>query len=648
MAEVSIDGLAQELAETAVLLEALSDAVVCIDAAGTIVMVNEAAADLFGYGAKALTGRLFDGLLHSTDRRAYAHDFRQFTETPDVRQRVTGETLTAVRADGAEIPVEISLARLATSSGMLVVAIVRDPGLRSAMACAAREAAERLRLSLEGADLGSWHWDAHSGKLEVNERWLTMLGLDVPTTVPTIDLWHSLVHPEDMPVLERLITDVINRPDGYRFSVEIRARHSDGHYVWILDKGAVFARDAEGRPLRIVGTHMDITDRVTLEEQLQQARRLEAVGKLTGGIAHDFNNLLTVILGNAEWLLQGAAQDPARLEQARMIVEAARKAGELTKRLLAFARKQPLSPEAVNCNHLLREMVPLLRRTLGEHIDIDLRGGDEVLAVSADVAQLENALLNLCINARDAMADGGRLTLETGLVDLDAAQAATLVDVQPGQYVLIAVTDTGCGIAPDVLHRVFEPFYTTKEAGQGTGLGLAMVYGFIRQSGGHVSLSSEPGRGTTVRMYLPREGRHAVAPAAADTSALPMVPGKETVLVVEDDEPVRRLAVSQLRELGYTVLEASNGVEALEIIERGAGIQLLFSDVVMPGGMNGWQLAGTARQRLPDLRVLLTSGYTEHQQVLLDEGADAQRLRKPYGRAELAQHVRATLDDAGS
>jgi len=381
-----------------------------------------------------------------------------------------------------------------------------------------------------------------------------------------------------------------------------------------------------------------------LNARLRQSQRLEAVGQLTGGVAHDFNNLLTVVLGNAELLAEQCEANPQQRMLAEMIGAAAQRGADLTQRLLAFARKQALDPKAVDLNQLVAGIDPMLRRTLGEHIEIELIRGAGLWLALVDQGQLENALLNLCVNARDAMPTGGRLTLETANARLDADYAERNIDVLPGQYVMLAVSDTGGGIAPGNLQRVFEPFFTTKEKGKGTGLGLAMVYGFIKQSFGHVSIYSEAGQGTTVKLYLPRpigEQAETSEPARSDVP----VGGTETILLVEDDEGVRRYACEQLRSFGYRVIEAADGPSALAIIEQRDDLDLLFTDVVMPGGMNGRALADAARQVRPGLRVLYTSGYTENAIVhhgRLDAGALL--LTKPYRRSELDRAIRSALD----
>jgi signal transduction histidine kinase len=454
-----------------------------------------------------------------------------------------------------------------------------------------------------------------------------------------LDVWRSsfdVLESEAMTVREGLRS--LLRGERSSFTLEYSCRARD-EKRWFLLSATPLKTEDGGAAV----SHLDITERLAMEEQLRQSHRLDAVGQLTGGVAHDFNNMLTVILGNAELLQEGLERDVAHRELAEMIVGAANSAAELTKRLLAFARKQALNPIAVDSNQLITDMYPLLRRTLAANLEFEMVAEPDVWQALVDPAQLENAVLNLCINARDAMLGGGRLRIETKNVELDEDYAAGQVDVKSGQYVSITVTDTGCGIAPDVLRRVFEPFFTTKDKGKGTGLGLAMVYGFIKQSDGHISIFSEPGHGTTVRMYLPRavgDSPH----AAVATGAFRIIHGTETILLVEDDEQVRRFALSQLKSLGYNVLQAHNGVEAMELIERNERIDLLFTDVVMPG-MSGRQLADSARQRRPGLKVLFTSGYNEDAIVhhgRLDHGV--QLLPKPYRRRELAKRIRSIFD----
>jgi len=380
------------------------------------------------------------------------------------------------------------------------------------------------------------------------------------------------------------------------------------------------------------------------EAQLQEAQRMESMGQLTGGLAHDFNNLLTVIMGNSEALCERLQDHPDLLRLADMVLGAAQRGADLTQRLLAFARRQALDPRPVDINALVQDMQQLLVRTLGGDTHVRFCLGSGLPTVMIDPGQLENALLNLCINARDAMPDGGRLDIETSVVELGDEYTEHQPGLEPGTYTLLAVSDTGCGIPPDVLQHVFEPFFTTKEPGRGTGLGLPMVYGFIKQSSGHISIYSEIGEGTTVKLYLPPAvPGPSTTVAPADDSAI--LGGTETILLVEDDELVRAFAEAQLRSLGYDVTSAASGPEALALLQEGKPFDLLFTDVVMPGGMSGRQLATAAQALRPELPVLYTSGYSRD--AIMHQGrldAGVQLLSKPYRRRELAQRIRQLLD----
>ncbi len=387
----------------------------------------------------------------------------------------------------------------------------------------------------------------------------------------------------------------------------------------------------------------DVTEAKRTQEVLVQAHKMEAVGQLTGGVAHDFNNLLTVILGNAGMLLDDVPADSPLKGAAQMIEDAALRGAELTQRLLAFSRQQPLAPGGVDLNRLVEGLQKMLRRTIGEDIDVRLALGSDLPLALADSGQLENAILNLSINARDAMPDGGHLTIETAGVFLDGDYARHEGDVKPGSYVMVAVSDTGSGMSPEVLGRVFEPFFTTKEVGKGSGLGLSMVYGFAKQSGGHVKIYSEAGIGTTVKLYLPE------APVSKKSEkvkeATEVVGGEgESILVVEDDADVRSYATSILRGLGYTVHEAEDGPSAVAKLSELNGLDLLFTDVILPRGMDGGQLAAQAWRSRPNLPVLYTSGYTGS--AILHQGrlkAGARLLSKPYRKADLAKAVRTAL-----
>ncbi len=392
----------------------------------------------------------------------------------------------------------------------------------------------------------------------------------------------------------------------------------------------------------------DITERKLTEEALRQSAKMDSLGQLTGGVAHDFNNLLLVIMANVD-MVEAEVEDRPGLKGAlEAALGAATRGAELTRQLLAFSRRQALEPKVVHVNALVEAMTRLLARTIGETIRIDLRTSPDTWPVQIDPTQLESALANLVVNARDAMPDGGRLVIETANAPLDEAYAAQHADVTAGDYVALSVSDTGTGMPPEVVERVFEPFFTTKEVGKGTGLGMSMVFGFVKQSGGHIRIYSEVGIGTTIRLYLPRAASAASAPADPPTvEVLPAAESGEVILLVEDDADVRESVVVNLRRFGYQVLVASDGPEALEILDRGERIDLLFTDLVMPGGMNGAELARRARETRPTLKVLLTSGYAAPALATrMREIEGAAVLSKPYRVADLAREVRAIIDRA--
>jgi len=404
-----------------------------------------------------------------------------------------------------------------------------------------------------------------------------------------------------------------------------------------------------GRPLReksgaISGAALvyhDISTSRETERKLMEAQKLEAIGKLTGGVAHDFNNMLTVITGTTETLVSRLRNQPDLVAVARLIDDAAERCGELVKHLLAFARKQPLRPHNVDINKAVLDVAKLLRPTVGQQIEIGTVLGKDVRPAHIDPSQLANAVINMAINARDAMPNGGKLLLETANVVLDEAYAAANPDTQAGPYVMLAISDTGTGMTAEVRERVFEPFFTTKEVGQGSGLGLSMVYGFVKQSGGHIRIYSEEGHGTTIRLYLP-PARGAVEAIKADGEAVSG--GSEVILVVEDDPMVRTFVINQLTGLGYKTIAASDGSAAMAIVERGEPFDLLFTDVVMPGGLSGRNLADAITRLRPGMKVLYTSGYTDNAVVhhgRLDEGVLL--LTKPYRKPQLARMVRQAL-----
>lgn len=387
----------------------------------------------------------------------------------------------------------------------------------------------------------------------------------------------------------------------------------------------------------------DVSERREMEQRLRESQKLEAVGHLTGGVAHDFNNLLTVILGNAEMLAERVA-DPHLKPMADMTVSAAQRGAELTSRLLAFARRKPLDPKSTDINQLVDAMQTLIRRTLPENIDIDCVPDPDLGIAEIDASELDTALLNLVVNARDAMPGGGKLTIETGNAILDEHYTLRNPEVTPGEYVMLGVSDTGTGMAPDTIARAIEPFYTTKAVGKGSGLGLSMVYGFTKQSGGHLKIYSEPGEGTTIKLYFPRVSRTHHLLYQPENKSTPQG-GTEHIVIAEDDKLVLQHLETQLRLLGYRVTAVESGPAALEALRTRKDVDLLLTDIIMPGGMNGRELADKARSTYPSLRVLFTSGYTENAIVhhgRLDPGVEL--LSKPYTRLELATKVRRVLD----
>ncbi|MFK4506098.1 PAS domain S-box protein [Bradyrhizobium daqingense] len=419
-----------------------------------------------------------------------------------------------------------------------------------------------------------------------------------------------------------------------------------GESVGLRKDGSTFPMDLsvgqarQDGELIFVGIIHDLSARKLTEQQLQQAQKMETVGQLSGGIAHDFNNLLTVIIGNAEHLSEQLKARPDLRRFAEDICQSGERGAELTQRLLAFSRRQLLQPQMIDCRGLLDSMFKLLKRTLREDIEIRTSSGSGTIMAFADRAQLESAVLNLALNAQDAMPAGGHLTLSTELTAIDDDYRALHPEVASGTYALISVTDDGEGMTAEVSARAFEPFFTTKEVGKGSGLGLSMVYGFAKQSGGHVSIYSEPGLGTTVRLYLPRAPvGQSQAELADGEDAAPR--GYETILIAEDDPFVRSSVIRRVEALGYRVVAAVNGKEALQQLRTDPGIDLLFTDIVMPGGMSGWDLADQARRIRPSLPVLFTSGYAL--ETLVEQGrahAQAIVLTKPYRKVELAQRLR--------
>jgi PAS domain S-box-containing protein len=457
------------------------------------------------------------------------------------------------------------------------------------------------------------------------------------------DLWSSRIHPEDR---DRVLQEFQRLRSAGSLAIEYRWRGADEKYRHFLDQ-AVLVRDEKGGPKEIFGTLLDVTERKQLEQQLIQAQKMDAIGKLTGGIAHDFNNMLTVVIGSLDRLRRIQKDDPATLKRIDMALSGAMRCSDMTRQLLAFARRQPLRPQAVDLNDLVLGIADMVRRVLGEGIELVLEPASGLWPATTDPTQIESALLNLVVNARDAMPEGGRLSLSTANVRLGERDPQAGGHLAPGEYVMLVVKDTGVGIPSEFRDRVFEPFFTTKPTGRGTGLGLSIIYGFVKQSGGHIRLDTEVGRGTSFSLYLPR----AVSLDAAPRPQIPTLEGVprardgEIVLAVEDDDTVRQIAVDALKDLGYGVFEAPNGRTALDLLNREPRIDLLFTDFAMPGGINGRDLAAEAVAQRPHIKILLTSAYTEQLTAANSPVPSMRFLSKPYREGELALAVRSTLDE---
>ncbi|WP_157033820.1 ATP-binding protein [Belnapia moabensis] len=506
-------------------------------------------------------------------------------------------------------------------------------------AAALRESEERFRTLYRSTPLPLHVLDAEGRILQVSDAWLELLGYARAEVVsrPLTDFMAAI--------------SVEQRKTGDWPTLLVRGELRDVEYGFLAKSGrsitvllsARVQRDAEGGFLHSLGGMVDVTAHRQAEEALRQAQKMEAVGQLTGGVAHDFNNLLTVILGSLSLLERHVAED----ERARRLLDAARQAvrrgAGLSRSLLAFARRQTLRPEPVDANALLQETATLIRRAVGETVVIELGFEPRLPACRADATQLQAALLNLALNARDAMPQGGTLAIRTARAILGASELASNQDAAPGAFIAFSVRDTGHGMPPEVLARAFEPFFTTKEVGKGSGLGLSQVFGFVRQLGGHVLIDSAPGRGTTVTIYLPVAADAAIAPGAeaGPSEAAIVTVASATVLVVEDEPPVLEATAEVLREAGWRVLTARDAREAEQLLTTSQAVDVLFSDVVMPGGTSGVELARAAQRLRPGIGVLLTSGYTRT--ALGSDAGEFEVLAKPYERAELLARLAAAM-----
>jgi PAS domain S-box-containing protein len=642
-------------------------AIMTVAADGLITSWSAGAQTTFGWGSEAMVGRAFGGLFTLADQAKNIHLER-------LAKAASGQTEVDeqwwVHRDGHEVYVAGSIHPLQSTVGGSVtefLVIVRDETTRRRADGALKELTQALerrvekqaqelhdsqdfaRLALTAVGgVGVWTYDAVIDRFFYDESIATLYGIDPaqgPRGLSPAGFLQN-VHPNDRAALTATMQGGLTKPGD--LELEYRLRHADGSIRWVLSRGHTYF-DAAGKPVRRTGVGIDMTKQRLMEEQFRQSQKMEAVGQLTGGIAHDFNNLLAGIGGSLEMLQirvsQGKFDSVDRYVAAAQ--GAARRAAALTHRLLAFSRRQTLDPKSTDINRLVAEMEDLIRRTVGPQIELEVVGAGGLWPTLVDTNQLENALLNLCINARDAMPHGGRITIETANEWLDD-RAATERDLNPGQYVSLCVTDTGTGMTPEVVARAFDPFFTTKPLGEGTGLGLSMIYGFARQSGGQARIHSEVGIGTTMCVYLPRDHAKSQTELLAESLHEISLKGSgQVVLVVEDEPTVRMLIVEVLQDAGYAAIEAVDGSSSVRVLRSDVRVDLLITDVGLPGGMNGRQIADEARVYRPNLKVLFITGYAENAVVgngHLEAGMEI--LTKPFAIDALAQRVERLLAGA--
>ena len=648
-------------------IETSLDAFVRIDQHGRILEWNRAAERVFGWTREeAIGATLANLIIPPADRDAHARGIRHFLATgegPILNRRVE---VTGLRKNGDPLRVELAVAPMRVPSGHVFNAFVRDLTDRLEAEGRLRERTDQLELSNRRLQEEMAERQQVEDRLRANEAhyrhvvdlihegiWIHCDGRIVFANAHAARLFGleqrdeligrsplELVHPEDREQARRRTRTVVEGQQPVP-PIEVTLIRADGRPVPAEIQAVPYSH--EGRPA-VLAAARDITQRKETESLLRQAQKMEAVGQLTGGLAHDFNNLLALIIINLDLVTESEKLEANERESVEEALGAALRGAELTRQLLAFSRRQPLQPTLLSVNEVVDGMIALLRRTLGEDIEVRTVLTADMWPVLADRGQLEAALMNLAVNARDAMPDGGRLVLETGNKCLDADYLELNPGVAPGDYAMLAVSDTGTGMPPEVLERAFEPFFTTKAVGKGSGMGLSMIYGFASQSGGHIKLYSEVNVGTTVRLYLPRAQKIASAEVPVTETENDGHGRGETVLAVEDNPEVRRVVCRQLANLGYRVREAESADAALQLLHQGEAVDLLFTDVVMAGGMSGTDLANAARALRPNLKVLFTSGFadgarnggrfTEHDLL----------LSKPYRRHDLARKIREVLD----
>jgi two-component system, cell cycle sensor histidine kinase and response regulator CckA len=623
--------------QNSLLLDAVGEGIIGLDASGVIGFANPAAVEMLGWSQEQLIGRSLHELVHE----------RRF----DVDEHADGGAVRAHEArfrrkGGDTLPVEYTRVPIREHAEVVGAVVTLSDITERLLADADLRAAEaKYRTLVERLPLVTYidRLDEHSSALYMSPQIEPILGYTVDEWTGDNELFPKLLHPDDR---ERVMAEIAHaHRTNESFRSEYRLLARDGRTVWFRDE-AIHELDELGRPAVARGYMLDITARKELEEQLRQSQKMDAVGRLAGGVAHDFNNLLTAIGGYAELVLQRTDSDDPLRRNVEEIKKAGERAASLTGQLLAFSRKQMLQPKVLDLNAIVEDMGKMLEALLGDDIELELELDPALGRTKADPGQVEQIILNLTVNARDAMPDGGRLSIVTAPVELDELAAKRSLAPSPGRYVLLSVADTGSGIEPDVLPKIFEPFFTTKEIGKGTGLGLSTVYGIVEQSGGGISLQSEPGLGTTFRVYLPQLDEEKPVEIVDVVQPLPECE-PATIMVVEDEAVVRELVCELLEKSGHTVLAAADAAEALEQWDEHEGrIDLIVTDFSMPG-MSGRQLAERLAGSSPRLGVLFMSGYADD--FTVEEGQNGARtafLAKPFSSAALAGKVRDLLESA--
>ncbi len=625
-----------------------------MDGQGRLLAVNRHWCAAMGYRAEEVIGRTINEFLTPESRARLVQEiYPAYFQSGTAR----AELVSIIKRDGSVAQVLLSMTAYRGDKGRIErsVCLIDQPVSVTLPAPVKGEESGLFRTAFDAAVHGV-ALVAPTGEITVaNQSFWAFLGRE-----PGDAALDTLVLAQDRNAFLTVMSDLLQTAKEAA-RLELRFARGDGKTVF-ADTHVTMVRNEDGAIAQLIVQLVDASEKKQAASSLQRAQKMEAIGQLTGGLAHDFNNLLTVIIGNLE-LLEGKLPDDRSTKRLSEAIDAARKGAGLTRQMLAFARKQELEPRDVKINELVSGVEPLLARTIGETIELKamLMQGDPIAVI--DPSQLESAILNLAINARDAMPKGGLLTIETQPVYLDEAYAQNHADVVPGHYVMVAVSDTGSGMSPELLEKVFQPFFTTKESGKGSGLGLSMVYGFIKQSGGHINIYSEPGHGTAVKMYLPRkflagevipevlgvapEMVQPEEPVVEETAVQPEPePRKPKILVVEDQEAVRAVACGFLSDFGYDIVEAEDGLTALARLQENPDIDLMFSDVVMPGGLNGFDLAQAARGIRPDLKVVHTSGYPKGAMVHQEEPRFREGfiIMKPYRREDLQKIIRDALE----